>query len=130
MKPIVYLSTAVELMTDQPLTDLLTVACKNNAFRNVSGILLYSEGTFLQVLEGAEDDVDKIFNIIAKDPRHKNLVTLADEPINQREFANWSSGFTSVSLSQAIDLSGYLMPGNKLNLDNGDSTARLCSKLL
>ncbi len=123
MKTIVYLSTAVELMTDKQLTELLRVARKNNAFKNVSGILLYSEGIFLQILEGAEDEVDSIFNLIAKDPRHKNLVTLADEPITHREFANWSMGFSSVLISTATGLAGYLKPGNKLNLGTGESTA-------
>jgi hypothetical protein len=52
MKNIVYVSAAVKLLDDDQLFDILSSSRKNNAERDVTGVLLYSEGVFIQVLEG------------------------------------------------------------------------------
>jgi hypothetical protein len=123
MKNIVYLSTAVKLMNDDELIKILKVARENNADHNVSGVLLYSEGTFLQVLEGEDRDLDPIFSAIQKDTRHKNIITLIDGPITEKNFAGWSMGFTSVKQDKAAGLIGYLKAYDKIEGKDGNSPA-------
>ena len=108
MKNIVYVSSASRLLGEDQLMDILTSARKNNAERNISGILFYAEGTFMQVLEGEDADVDYIMGKISLDPRHKNLITLVDEPIRQKTFTDWTMGFTTPNANKFGGILGYL----------------------
>ena len=76
MHYLIYISTAVNLMNEDELTALLIQSRKRNKESNVTGMLLYAQGTFLQALEGDEADVNKIFDSIKEDKRHKNVVKI------------------------------------------------------
>ena len=124
MKNIVYLSTAVKLLDDEQLIEILNSARENNAERNVTGVLLYSEGTFIQVIEGDNDDVDAIFSKIETDTRHKNLITLIDGPIQERSFSDWSMGFSTAKADKVDHLIGYLKHTDELS-EKQDSSAAI-----
>lgn len=123
MKNIVYLSTAVKLLADDVLIEILKVAHKNNTERNVTGVLLYSEGTFIQVLEGEDADVDAIYARISIDLRHKHIIKLIDEPITGRSFGEWAMGFTTVNTDKVSDLLGYLRSVDGLNAKSDNNSA-------
>ncbi|WP_083839372.1 BLUF domain-containing protein [Mucilaginibacter paludis] len=53
MKYVIYISTSTSLFADAELEGILTISQKNNAINKLTGMLLYSEGCFVQVLEGA-----------------------------------------------------------------------------
>ncbi|RYU91225.1 BLUF domain-containing protein [Mucilaginibacter terrigena] len=122
MKNLVYISTAVKLLEDEQLINILTAARNNNLKHHVTGVLLYSDGTFIQVLEGEAGDVDTIMSKIETDPKHKNLITLIDEPIQQRNFPDWSMGFYTPKADKLADLIGYLRSTDKIEA-KGDSGA-------
>ena len=123
MKNIVYVSTSIRLLSDEELIDILTVARQKNAEHNITGVLLYSEGTFLQVIEGDNENVDAIFANIKNDKRHKNIITLIDEAIPHKNFSEWAMGFTSVKPDKSEELLGYLNAADKLNVIDGNSAA-------
>jgi len=123
MKNIVYLSTAVKLMNDDQLIEILETARQNNSKQDITGVLLYSEGTFLQVLEGEESCIDAIFSAIETDPRHKNIITLIDGPIIQKNFKDWSMGFSHARADKVQDLVGYLKSDDAINGKDGNSAA-------
>jgi hypothetical protein len=108
MKYIVYISTSVELMTDEELTEILNEARENNSAKDVTGVLLYSEGTFIQVLEGEPEAIEQIFARIYLDRRHKNIIKLIDKPLEERNFAEWAMGFTTPDAEKVRELEGYL----------------------
>ncbi|MDZ7754702.1 MAG: BLUF domain-containing protein [Gammaproteobacteria bacterium] len=54
-------------------------------------------GDFFQVLEGEHEVVAKLFDRIAADPRHGNTVKIIEEPIEKRNFGEWSMGYAKVS---------------------------------
>jgi hypothetical protein len=56
---LVYVSVARELMSDEDLKAILEVARRKNAERNITGMLLYRSGYFIQALEGEEADVER-----------------------------------------------------------------------
>jgi hypothetical protein len=114
MKNIIYLSTAVKLITDEQLIDILNSARTNNKLKNVTGVLLYGDGTFIQVIEGEDADVDYIFDKILKDTRHKNVITLMNAQIVERSFDDWVMGFASVDAAQTENLTGYLQNADKI----------------
>ena len=89
------------------LQDLLQVARRNNQALGVTGMLLFTESTFLQVLEGAPAVVRSLYEKIAKDQRHANVLILAEDSIEQRNFGDWSMGFVS-DQEEIRDLPGFV----------------------
>ena len=72
---------------------LLEHARRNNEKAGVTGMLLYKDGNFMQVLEGEERVVQALSAKIGRDPRHEKMVTLLEGPLAEREFSDWSMGF-------------------------------------
>jgi Cu/Ag efflux protein CusF len=107
---LIYVSTAVNLMDTQELTEILNVSRKNNLDHNITGMLLYAEGTFIQVLEGAEEDVKLTYHNITKDDRHKNLIKLVSSSLEKRAFPEWSMGFAAIDQTKLSKLKGYISP--------------------
>ena len=70
-------------------------------------MLLYKDGHFMQVLEGDEQNVLRVFADIRKDQRHKNVDTLRTEHIQHRNFPDWSMGFVNVDDLDTSSLPGF-----------------------
>jgi uncharacterized membrane protein (DUF373 family) len=92
-----YISSATQPMSTQELLELLQQCRKNNAGNGVTGMLLYSNATFLQVLEGEEKIIDSLVEKIRTDPRHTHLQILHRKTIERRQYSDWSMGFKRVS---------------------------------
>jgi hypothetical protein len=90
---LIYVSSAVQPFTASGLRDLLAVCDTNNRRDDVSGMLLYKDGNFMQVLEGRENDVHNTHRRICADLRHHGLITLVEGPQDVRQFPDWSMGF-------------------------------------
>jgi uncharacterized membrane protein (DUF373 family) len=97
MIQITYLSAATRAMSQDDLEDILKTARENNARLGITGMLLYGNKTFIQILEGEEDVVHKLVKTIKRDPRHTNFQIVKQKPIEQHEYADWSMGFKRVS---------------------------------
>ena len=90
---VIYASAAATPFTPEALRTLLSKSRSRNSFYGISGVLLYHDGSILQVLEGPEDMVERILASVTKDPRHNKLRYLSRTPIRKREFEAWSMGF-------------------------------------
>jgi uncharacterized protein YaaQ len=110
MHHIIYLSCAVAPFTSMQLQALLTLARRRNTELAITGILFYGNERFMQVLEGEEEEVRALYELIKRDPRHQYVITYADKPIAQRAFAEWAMAFQPSNLQQAAELAGYLGP--------------------
>lgn len=110
MKYLVYISAAHRLMSEESLLDILNVSRKNNQKNNLTGMLLYGEGTFMQVLEGDEAILEKTYEVIKADDRHKNIIKMAEGVIEKSNFPDWSMGFKSVSAQKLKELGGFTDP--------------------
>jgi len=73
---ICYVSTAVKYISKDDLTDILHHSRKNNAKVDITGILLFGKNRFLQILEGDENALEKLYENIRLDERHRNLLLL------------------------------------------------------
>lgn len=71
------------------MQEILAASRANNAREGVTGALLYSEGCFVQVLEGMLEAVQRTFGRIQCDPRHGDVIVLRAGPIQERLFAAW-----------------------------------------
>ena len=89
LKRVIYVSEKTDV-SDNTLKDIIASSKKNNPEENVTGCLLSGSNSFLQLLEGPKDVIDKLYSKISKDNRHKNVVTLRYEKIDERLFLSWS----------------------------------------
>jgi hypothetical protein len=117
MRQLLYASTTHREIADAVLNDILAASRKNNAKVGVTGMLLFIEGGFMQVLEGEDMAVAETYARICKDKRHWNTMVLLDRDA-PRAFGEWSMGFEKPSATaegmfeitrDAID--GKLKPG-------------------
>ena len=104
---LIYVSSAVNLFSEDELTQLLEISRVNNATIGITGMLLYLEGNFIQVLEGEKEAVLNTQSRISKDPRHRGILTLLQGDIEKREFAEWSMGFRNLDPKEGQELPGY-----------------------
>ena len=88
-----YVSSCKNNLTVKDLEHLFRVNKRNNTEHDVSGILIYNNGNFLQILEGDQDMVKTLFKKITRDSRHRNLIPLINNPIEERIFHDYDSGF-------------------------------------
>ena len=102
-----YVSTEAIKFSDEALVALLGEARSANTDRDVTGLLLYREGSFYQVLEGSESAVMATFRDIEGDPRHKEVRVLFDGETDAREFADWQMGFLNLDGVDMDTLSGF-----------------------
>ncbi|MDO9091212.1 MAG: BLUF domain-containing protein [Rubrivivax sp.] len=94
---LMYASRAVPAIDQDALLAIVRKSKANNPSQGVTGVLCFSEGIFLQVLEGGRSAVNKLYNRIATDPRHTDVELLCYEEIGERRFAGWSMGQVNMS---------------------------------
>ncbi|MBE7158975.1 MAG: BLUF domain-containing protein [Rhodospirillales bacterium] len=104
---LVYVSSAVGVFSSEDLVALLATSRRNNARDGVTGMLLYRQGNFMQVLEGEEEKVRAVHERIQGDSRHRGLITLLQQPIEARQFGGWSMGFRNLSDPSLQKTPGY-----------------------
>lgn len=116
MHNLTYLSAASYLFSNDELISILNISHVNNTRLGITGLLLYHEGSILQILEGEEAILKKLFNTIKNDPRHKSIIKMFDISIEERSFPDWSMGFKQVSNEDWSALDGYLNLDDKVEL--------------
>jgi hypothetical protein len=94
---LMYASRAAASVDHEALLAILKKSKTNNGASGVTGLLCFSGGIFLQVLEGGRASVSKLYNRIASDPRHTDVMLLSYEEIGERCFAGWSMGQVNLS---------------------------------
>ena len=107
MLSLIYASTATKLFAKEELVTLLETSQKNNVKKDITGMLLYRGGNFIQVIEGEADTVLELFETIKKDPRHKDVTLLSQDPIKSRQFPSWSMGFRNIDQMTVAELEGF-----------------------
>ena len=97
MYQIVYVSSAAVHFAKPDLYALLAKSRTNNTRAGVTGMLLYRDGNFMQVLEGEEGAVRAVYERIERDPRHHGSMVLLRGETPGRHFPDWSMGFRDLS---------------------------------
>jgi hypothetical protein len=101
---LIYSSRANMRFTDKSLAELVRASSQRNALRDVTGTLVYSDGVFVQMLEGEESEIRALFNFISIDRRHRSVRELSCQPISTRAFAGWGMSFLHEQATQRIEL--------------------------
>jgi len=107
MLSLIYVSTSIKLLNDSELMDILRVSRDNNQSKDVTGLLLYKGGNFMQVLEGPDDIVEALFDKVKEDPRHKDVTVISREQISARQFPAWEMAFQNLDNPAIKNEPGY-----------------------
>ena len=94
---LVYVSLAGHDMPPAELCELLTQARERNREREITGLLVYRNREFMQLIEGEREVVLALFHKIEDDPRHRHVYKIWDAPIAQRSCQNWSMGYAELT---------------------------------
>ncbi|HYF65181.1 MAG TPA: BLUF domain-containing protein [Herpetosiphonaceae bacterium] len=116
MLRLVYISTARRAFEQSELLALLRNSQRNNARREITGILLYHHNQFFQVLEGPEEAVRAVYARIAEDPRHQTVTKLYEERPAERLFGDWTMGFLpaeSLAPAERLDFTSILATADR-----------------
>ena len=113
---LIYFSKATVWMKAPDLLKVLEVSRAWNETHGITGMLLYiqgekvdqKKGRFIQVLEGNEQDVKEIFEIIKSNSKHDHITLLNEGYLETRNFKNWQMGFESVTAADYQNKPGFV----------------------
>jgi hypothetical protein len=104
MRQCLYVSSSAGRISDSDVAKILERARRNNERDGITGMLLYCDGNFLQLIEGEDEVVEATFRRIERDRRHSDVTILFDEKVPKRAFADWSMGFERLEKSSNSDI--------------------------
>jgi len=92
----VYLSRASDDFDEADIEEIVETSRRNNNRDGVTGMLLYKDGRFLQILEGDEQRVREIAERIEGDSRHDEITVIFSGRMPQL-FSDWSMGYANLN---------------------------------
>ena len=90
---LVYVSTSINEVDSDTLQSILSTAQTNNDAHDLTGLLVFDDKYFVQLIEGGRSAVSQLLGNLYRDTRHKDLVVLGFDVVHQRQFPNWSMQF-------------------------------------
>lgn len=103
MKRLTYISKAAAQLTLAEIEQIGEISTLNNQRDDITGVLLYLNGLFFQVIEGKEKTLDDLYAKILIDNRHTDILCLKTEYyISHRQFPNWA--MRTINLDQHSDI--------------------------
>lgn len=92
-----YVSRSSKETSLEQLNQLLTQSRTFNTQNDITGVLLYKDKAFLQVLEGPVALVLSLYQKIEQDSRHTCIKKLYEKPLQDRNFSGWAMMFHDLS---------------------------------
>jgi hypothetical protein len=126
---ILYTSHAIKAFNNMELTEIVNESRIWNHAHDITGCLAYVEGVlngdvlcqFIQVLEGEESEVKKIFTKIQSDARHLDLSVIKEGNIRSRKFSDWRMGFEQIQLNDNPILQTFFSMNTTVLAESGDT---------
>jgi hypothetical protein len=110
---LIYTSCPCESLTPPVLSELMALSRRNNAREGITGILLHTEGQFMQVVEGPRAAVDRLMERIHKDTRHEDVRIVMAHTVMRRDFGEWDMALHALpreALGKSSALSEFFKP--------------------
>lgn len=104
---LLYTSAATHEMNMQEIKEILVSAREFNTKHQITGLLLYHDRTFMQVLEGEQETIHELFDSICDDDRHTSVSLTWEEAISTRTFPDWAMGFRALDEGDTERIQGY-----------------------
>ena len=100
---ILYCSLSHELMDDDALDAMLASVSALNRMDHITGLLMYSEGVFVQLIEGPPQAVKHLWARLLRDQRHYGVVQLYHyRELEQRICSGWAMKRVDISTLRGI----------------------------
>lgn len=80
-------------MSDQEIQDILGPSQIKNSRLQVTGLLVYRGGNFIQYVEGPKDSIQNLYHSICNDSRHRDMTVLDEGTVSARLFGDWKMGY-------------------------------------
>lgn len=110
---LLYTSSANHDFSQHELVSLLLQAREHNQKAGITGLLVYYQREFMQLLEGEESEIRGLWKRIFFDSRHRSPQILHEGTISRRAFPNWSMAFptdsNNIDTELSCSLSNYLV---------------------
>lgn len=130
LRQLIYVSTATYECRPDELEAILESAVRHNKDAGITGLLLYTRGTFMQLIEGDETAIDETLQRLRADRRHYGIFIMVDTPVDHRIFPSWSMGLRLLDAKKILEHPEYIpimfdgfdakklgaVPGNALKL--------------
>ncbi len=113
---LIYKSTPT--LTEKDLPEIAEQSKHNNIDKWLTGLLVYGNNEFIQVLEGAENDIKTLYQKLLSDKRHTNLKVVKKGILERRYFPTWSMGFHSVN-KEEMELIDKALEGHSIEPVSG-----------
>jgi hypothetical protein len=112
MHAIAYVSSAAWNLLDEDLEFIVSESRGFNLANGVTGVLLYCDGNFMQYFEGADDAVVETYERIRKSKRHYQINELMNQAIEEREFGDWTMGFSRTTPDTFLEVAAARWNGS------------------
>lgn len=124
MLQLIYASNADFSFSEKDLEELLIQARNQNDSKKITGLLIYHNENFMQVIEGPDNEIENLYSKIENDPCHHNVTLIHKEQIEKNEFSNWSMGFVDTRNTKQL-VKGFVDFSNELDdLINDETKAK------
>lgn len=90
-----YVSTGCDTLKYDDIKSILQDSRKNNVEKDITGILVYCNKHFFQILEGEKEKIQQLYHKIIIDRRHDNVIKIQEGFVENRQFENWNMAFKS-----------------------------------
>ena len=97
---LIYSSEAAPGLAAAEFEAMLAESRIRNRAHGITGVLVFVEGAFLQILEGEKDDVLDLMQRIERDPRHSGIKVFYKQEVDERAFASWNMAYLSPSVEE------------------------------
>jgi len=111
---LIYTSTRSESFFENNIESILNTSVENNQSKNITGLLAYHDDKFIQILEGDEETVNALFDIISADQRHCFIQKVFEGYSPERHFPDWAMAFKKITEQEYDVLKGMLPLNFKL----------------
>ena len=104
-----YVSSASRHLPKDEIAKFLEETQIRNNEHGVNGLLIYSDGNFFEVIEGAEIVIKNLFKRIKEDTRHKNIILIFEKEVDKPFFKDKEANFISENTQhRPMDVSNFL----------------------
>lgn len=97
IRQIVYVSSGTREYSFEEVEKIDDAGRSNNAQSDLTGVLLYYDGNFMQLLEGPAGSVVDTYKRIVSDTRHTGILQLQDSMVEERSVPDYHMDFSSIA---------------------------------
>jgi len=94
---LIYTSSATPELDEFALREIAQSSSYYNEEFGITGLLLFHDGSIMQVLEGDRKNIYTLYGNIKQDKRHTGCMVLSTREAQKREFSDWFMGYKNVT---------------------------------